>query len=162
MDLGPALRNHAVMRQVDVPPLWLLLFLVLAWIVARLDPWSLSLGGVGLQRLLAGLLVGGGALLIAVAVVQMHQHRTPVIPRKRATRLVETGIFRRTRNPIYLGMALILLGWILRLDAPLALPLLPLFIWVIERRFIRGEEAGLARHFPKDWERYRQATRRWL
>lgn len=149
------------MRHLDVPPVWLLLHALAAWIVARLEPWGLGFGGAWAD-LAAGLLLGGGALLIAVAVMQMRQHRTAVMPRREASTLLTTGVFRRSRNPIYLGMALLLLGWILRLDAVLALPLVPLFLWLIERRFIAGEEAMLARSFGPAWERYRQATRRWL
>ena len=149
------------MRRFDLPPIWLLAHGLLAWPVARLDPWGLSFGGPWAE-FAAGLLMGGGLLLIFVAVMQMRRHRTAVMPRREASVLLATGVFRRSRNPIYLGMALILLGWILRLDAPLAMPLLPVFVWIIERRFILGEEAALARRFPRDWERYRQATRRWL
>ena len=149
------------MRRFDLPPIWPLAHGLLAWAVARLGPWGLSFGGPWAE-FAAGLLMGGGLLLIFVAVMQMRRHRTAVMPRREASVLLATGVFRRSRNPIYLGMALILLGWILRLDAPLAMPLLPVFVWIIERRFILGEEAALARRFPRDWERYRQATRRWL
>ena len=149
------------MRRFDLPPIWLLAHGLLALVLARLDPWGLTFGGAWAD-FAAGLLMGGGLLLILVAVMQMRRHRTAVLPRREASVLLATGVFRRSRNPIYLGMALILLGWALRLDAPLALPLLPVFVWIIERRFILGEEAALARRFPREWERYRQATRRWL
>ncbi len=150
-----------LMRRLDLPPVWLLLHGLAAWAVARLEPWGLGFGGAWAD-LAAGLLLGGGALLIAAAVMQMRQHRTAVMPRQEASTLLNSGVFRRSRNPIYLGMALLLLGWILRLDALLALPLVPLFVWLIERRFIAGEELMLARNFGPAWERYRQATRRWL
>ena len=149
------------MRRLDLPPIWLLLHAALAWAIARLDPLGLSLRGAWAD-LAAGLLIGGGLLLILVAVMQMRQHRTAVMPRREASTLLTTGVFRRSRNPIYLGMALVLLGWILRLGEPFALPLLPLFVWLIERRFVEGEEAALARSFGPAWDRYRQATRRWL
>ena len=149
------------MRRLDLPPIWLLAHGLLAWALARLSPCGLSFGGPWAE-FAAGLLMGGGLLLILVAVMQMRRHRTAVMPRREASVLLATGVFGRSRNPIYLGMAVILLGWVLRLDAPLALPLLPVFAWIIERRFILGEEAALARRFPRDWERYRQATRRWL
>lgn len=149
------------MRRFDLPPIWLLGHGLLAWVMARIDPWGLSFGGPWAD-FAAGLLIGGGLLLILVAVMQMRRHRTAVMPRREASVLLATGVFRRSRNPIYLGMALVLLGWVLRLDAPLALPLLPVFVWIIEKRFILAEEGALARRFPREWERYRQATRRWL
>lgn len=161
MDNAHRLRQQIPMHRIDLPPVWLLLHGLAAWAVARLEPWGLSFGGAWAD-LAAGLLLGGGLLLILVAVAQMRQHRTAVMPRQDASMLLTSGVFRRSRNPIYLGMALILLGWVLRLDAAFALPLVPLFMLLIERRFIAGEEAMLARRFGPAWERYRQATRRWL
>lgn len=161
MDNAGDTRHDWTMNHLDVPPAWLLLHALAAWIVAWLEPWGLSFGGAWAD-LAAGLLMGGGVLLIVVAVMQMRRHRTAVMPRQEASTLMTTGVFRRSRNPIYLGMALLLLGWILRLDAPFALPLVPLFVWLVERRFILGEEAMLARNFGPAWERYRGATRRWL
>jgi protein-S-isoprenylcysteine O-methyltransferase Ste14 len=161
MDSRGVAGQGLVMRSLDLPPVWLFLHLVLAWVLARLDPLGLHLGG-GLADLLAGLLVGGGVVLILVAVAQMRQHRTAVMPRQEASQLLSTGVFRRSRNPIYLGMALVLLGWVLRLGEPVALALVPVFVWIIETRFIAGEELMLARRFGAAWERYRGATRRWL
>lgn len=149
------------MKHLDAPPVWLLLALVLASGVAWLDPWGIGFESAGLD-LFAGLAIGGGLVLIAVAVAQMRQHRTPVLPRQEAAALLTRGVFRWSRNPIYLGMALILLGWVLRLGAPLALPLLPIFVWVIETRFIAPEEAMLQRRFGAAFARYEKATRRWL
>lgn len=149
------------MRHIDLPPIWLLASAFAAWAISRWDHWGLTFGGAWAD-FAAGLLVGGGLLLILVAIAQMRQARTAVMPRREASALMTKGVFGWSRNPIYLGMALILLGWILRLDAPLALPLLPIFVWVIERRFIRPEEEALARRFGAAWARYSQATRRWL
>ena len=161
MDSGAPARDNQAMHHVDVPPVWLLAFGLAAWAIARWDPLGLTFGGAWAD-LAAGLLIGGGLLLILVAVAQMRQARTAILPRREASALVTNGAFARSRNPIYLGMALILLGWTLRLDAPLALPLLPVFIWLIERRFILPEEESLSRRFPAAWARYAQATRRWL
>ena len=161
MDSGAPPCDKRAMRQLDLPPLWLLAFGLAAGIVARWDPLGLTFGCAWAQ-LAAGFLLGGGLLVILVAVGQLRQARTAVLPRREASALVTNGVFGRSRNPIYLGMALVLLGWILRLDQPLALPLLPLFMWLIERRFIDPEEEALARRFPAAWSRYAQATRRWL
>ena len=92
----------------------------------------------------------------------MRKRRTTIIPHRDADVLVTSGIFKRSRNPIYLGDALILLGLILRWDAPLALPLAPVFVWVIERRFIIPEENRLRSKFRQEFYRYTQKTRRWV
>lgn len=147
------------MKWIDIPPIWLLGSLVLAYLVSL---WSsLSFGG-GWADFLGGLLVGGGLILMGLAVIEMRKARTTVIPHMDPNRLVTTGIFRRTRNPIYLGDALVLAGLILRWDAPLALPLIPIFVWIIERRFILAEEDRLRRAFRQDFYRYTQDTRRWI
>lgn len=162
MDSRAAQGHQGAMRDLDAPPVWLLLHMAAAWALARLDPWDLSLGDAGVLGLAAGLLMGGGLLLILVAVAQMKRHRTPVLPRREALQLMTTGVFRRSRHPIYLGMTLILLGWALRLGDPLALIAVPVFLRVIERRFVEPEEAALARRFGTAYGRYARATRRWL
>jgi|Transcript_21128 protein-S-isoprenylcysteine O-methyltransferase Ste14 len=92
----------------------------------------------------------------------MRRQKTTVHPHGEPSHLVQSGIFKRSRNPIYLGDCLLLLGLILRFDAVLSLALLPLFVWVLERRFIIPEERKLRRQFRADWARYEQKTRRWL
>lgn len=146
---------------IDMPPVWLLAFIALAWAQATYLPLGLSLG-YSWSGLLAGLLIGGGVLLILLAVTEMRRHRTTVIPRHEAARLVQSGIFKRSRNPIYLGDTLILLGMILRFDAVLSLMLVPIFVWVIERRFILPEEKHLRRTFRMQFAQYERKVRRWV
>jgi protein-S-isoprenylcysteine O-methyltransferase Ste14 len=148
-------------KWVDLPPVWLVGCVVLAWWIGRADPLALSFGGswVGLP---AGALIGGGIILWVLAIIEMRKWKTTVIPHQEATHLVTSGIFKRSRNPIYLGDALVLAGLILRFDAPLALPLIPVFVWVIERRFILPEEDRLRRKFRTAWARYAEGTRRWI
>lgn len=149
-----------MLKWLDIPPVWLIGALLLAWVQGRyLDVLSLAHPVVDL---LGGLLVGGGLLLMLMAVVEMRRARTTVIPHLQPTRLVTSGIFRRTRNPIYLGDVLVLAGLILRWDAVLSLPLVPVFAWIIERRFILAEESRLERAFGREFALYRAQTRRWI
>lgn len=149
------------MKWIDLPPIWLLGALALAWWQKTAFPFGLGFGPVWAD-LLGGLLVGGGIILMVLAVYEMRRHRTTVIPHLEADRLVTSGIFKRTRNPIYLGDSMLLLGMILYWDAVLALPLVPLFVWIIEKRFIEPEESRLRRKFVAEFARYSQQTRRWL
>jgi protein-S-isoprenylcysteine O-methyltransferase Ste14 len=149
------------LRALDLPPLWLVLFIALAWFQARLVPLGLSLD-VAVVQLLAGLLVGAGILLTVLAAIEFRKHRTTIVPHREADRLVQSGIFKRSRNPIYLGDVLILTGAILWMDAVLSLVLVPLFAWVLERRFILPEEDRLRHKFRADWGRYAARVRRWL
>ncbi len=149
------------MKWVDIPPVWLALCLVLGWWQSTY--WTLGLGlGPVWADLLGGLLVGCGLLLNALAIYEFRRHRTTVIPHQAPTALITTGIFSRTRNPIYLGDALILAGFLLFWDAVLSLPLIPLFVWWIEKRFVVPEENRNRRIFRADFARYEQQTKRWL
>ncbi|NOD74784.1 MULTISPECIES: isoprenylcysteine carboxylmethyltransferase family protein [unclassified Ruegeria] len=149
------------MRWIDVPPVWLAGFVLLAWLQGRYVGLGLSLEG-GLTDLISGVLIGGGVLLAVVAVVEFRRHQTTVIPHETPSAMVQSGIYKRSRNPIYLGDVLILAGLILRFDAVLSLVLVPVFVWVLERRFILPEEDRLRRTFRADFARYERKTRRWV
>lgn len=149
------------MKWIDLPPVWLLAALVITWWLGQVQPFGLTIAHP-VTQLLGGLMVGGGVVLMLLAFVEMRKHRTTVVPHLEADALVTTGIFKRTRNPIYLGDALVLAGLALRWDAVLALVLVPVFVWIIERRFIIPEENRLRRKFRADFARYCQKTRRWV
>lgn len=149
------------MKWIDIPPVWLLAALVITWFTGQAQPFNLSLD-FPITQLLGGLLVGAGVILMALAAMEMRKQRTTIIPHKEADSLVTSGIFKRTRNPIYLGDAAILAGLALRWDAVLALVLVPIFLWVIEKRFIIPEENMLRRKFRADFARYAEKTRRWV
>jgi len=149
------------MKWIDIPPVWLFLFCVAAYQIGLRDPYGLSFGEAW-SDFAAGICIGGGLILMLLAVTEMRKWRTTVIPHREAGHLVQSGIFKRTRNPIYLGDALVLLGLILRFDAPLAMPLVPIFVWWIERHFILAEEDRLRRKFRAEFARYCEKTRRWV
>jgi len=144
-----------------MPPVWLAACIALASAQARLQPMGLSLSHP-VTDLLSGLLIGSGLVLMALAITELRRHRTTVIPHNTPTALVQSGIYKRSRNPIYLGDVLILAGLILRFDAVLSLVLLPVFVWVIERRFILPEEDRMRRTYRADYARYERKTRRWV
>ena len=149
------------MKWIDLPPVWLAAFLALAWVQADRFSYGLSFGGAW-AGFVGGLLVGGGILLMLLAVYEFRRHRTTVIPHREADAMVTTGIYSRTRNPIYVGDAMILTGMILYWDAVLSLPLIPIFVWLIERRFVVPEEDRLRRKFRADFARYEAKVRRWV
>jgi protein-S-isoprenylcysteine O-methyltransferase Ste14 len=149
------------MKWIDMPPVWLLGFVGLAWVQANHLPMGLSFGGYWAD-FVGGLLVGGGVLLMLLAVHEMSRQRTTIIPHREPDHLVQSGIFSRTRNPIYVGDILVLAGLILRFDAVLALPLIPIFTWVLEKRFIIPEENVMRRKYRLDFARYESKVRRWV
>ncbi|MFU8779062.1 MAG: methyltransferase family protein [Roseovarius sp.] len=150
-----------MLKWIDMPPVWLAGFLAVAWLQSSHYGMRLGFGEIWAD-LLGGLLVGAGILLVVMAAMEFRRHKTTIVPHETPERVIQSGIFRRSRNPIYLGDTLILAGLILRWDAVLALPLIPVFVWVIEKRFIIPEEDRMRRKFRMDFARYCEKTRRWL
>ncbi|WP_090199102.1 methyltransferase family protein [Yoonia tamlensis] len=149
------------MKWIDIPPVWLGLAAVCVWMVGRVQPMALRFGGP-FTDLLGGLAVGAGIVLMLLAAVEMRRHRTTIVPHRDADRLVTTGIFGRTRNPIYLGDLMVLAGLCLRWDAPVGLVLVALLMATLQQRFIIPEEDRLRRKFHAEFARYCQKTPRWL
>ncbi len=150
-----------IKRNIEFPPVWLVAFLAIAWYQARNFSYGLNFGGEW-ASMLGGLLVGGGLLLMLLAVMEFQKHKTTFVPRRESTSFIQSGIFKRTRNPIYVGDAMVLLGMILYWDAVLSLPLVPIFVWIIEKRFIMGEEKHLRRTYRAQYASYENKVRRWV
>jgi len=146
-----------------VPPL--ALALALAALMALLaGRWPELAVAIPARSAIAALLLLGGAGIALAAIAAFRRARTTVNPLapERASALVAAGIYRVSRNPMYLGVALILLGWALWLANLLALALVPAFVVYIDRFQIAPEEEALAQRFGADFAAYRAATRRWL
>ncbi len=79
-----------------------------------------------------------------------------------ASAMVRSGIYRHTRNPMYLGMLLVLAGWAAWLASVAAVAVLPAFVLYMNRLQIEPEERALASLFGSDFEDYRRSVRRWL
>ena len=156
--MNPFPPRHRLLRQWESPPTWLLLMIALAALQSRYLP-LIDAGRPG--RIAGTVLIIGGLFLFTAALLQFRRHRTTVMPRETPVALIDTGIYRLSRNPIYLADALFLAGAALWWDAA-ALLLVPLFVWIITRRFILGEESGLQAVFGAAFDRYAAQTRRWL
>lgn len=146
-------------QMIDLPPLWLALFAALAWAQARLLP-LVALGGW--SGWAGWALVAAGVALMITAMAAFRRHRTTVIPHREASALVTAGPYRLSRNPIYLGDAMILAGLALIWEAWSGLLLVPAFMAVISARFIRPEEARLRAAFGAAFEAWASRTRRWI
>jgi protein-S-isoprenylcysteine O-methyltransferase Ste14 len=105
-----------------------------------------------------------GALTCLAGVVSFRRAKTTVNPMNpgSSTSLVVSGIYRHTRNPMYLGFLLILLGWAVVLSNVLALVMVPMFVVWMNCFQISPEERVLASLFKNDYTRYRARVRRWL
>ena len=147
-----------VLRIIDLPPVWLAGFAALTWLVGQ---W---LGGApgGWARAAGWVLIGAGVVLVLLAGIEFLRHRTTIIPGQPPRALIDTGIFALTRNPIYLGDALVLAGLAVLWGAWPALILVPVFLRVISFRFIRWEEARLLDSFGNLARDYMAQVRRWI
>lgn len=106
--------------------------------------------------------VAAGLSLALWAAAAFIRAGTPLEPYKQASALVTSGPYRVSRNPIYLGVALVLTGLWLWLGSLSPGLVLPAFVVAIERRFIRREEAHLEERFGERFRAYRASVRRWL
>ena len=122
-----------------------------------------ALAGARRVRLL--LLLMTLALLVAIAgALQFRRARTTVNPMKpdTASSLVTGGIYRFTRNPMYLGDALILLAWAVFLSNPITLAGVPLFVAWMNVLQIAPEERALKARFGEAFDLYCSRVRRWI
>ena len=147
------------MRRLDLPPIWLAAFLLAGWLQSRLVH-LLEFGRPG--NVVGILIVAAGLALTGLAATEFSRHRTTIVPHRQPTVLVRTGVFRRSRHPIYLADLLILTGAGLIWSAPLALALVPVLFVVLDRRFVRPEERRLAEVFGDEYAAWARQTRRWL
>ncbi|HQW07963.1 MAG TPA: isoprenylcysteine carboxylmethyltransferase family protein [Steroidobacteraceae bacterium] len=143
------------------PPLVALLTGLLMWSATRLVP-PLALPGVA-RVAVAAVLVGVGVGLAISGVLTFKRAKTTVNPTTpaAASALVRTGVFRFTRNPMYLGLLLCLVAWAVYLSNALALLIVPLFVLYMNRFQIAPEERALATLFGDAYAAYKREVRRW-
>ena len=144
------------------PPIVALVFAGAMWAVASLPPRFQP--PVLLRNSLAGVLTALGVATMLAGVQAFRRARTTVNPLRPETSsaLVSGGIYSVTRNPMYLGMLLLLLAWAVHLSAlwPTIGPVL--FVLFITRFQILPEERALLALFGETFAEYKRKVRRWL
>lgn len=103
-----------------------------------------------------------GAGIAVLGLWQLKKSRTTVKAFGKPRALVTNGIYRHTRNPVYLGLAAMLVGTCFLFSARCAFIPVALFILAVDCWIIRGEERVLHRNFGSAFEQYCSGTRRWL
>jgi protein-S-isoprenylcysteine O-methyltransferase Ste14 len=144
------------------PPIVCLIVAIAMWVSA----WSSPVIDFGhtLRMTLAILFGVFGLVMALLGFEAFGEAKTTVNPVKidAASSLVMTGVYRYTRNPMYVGLASLLVAWAIYLAAPLTL-LGPLaFVLYITRFQIMPEERALSRIFGRPYDDYRARVRRWL
>lgn len=141
----------------------LLIMIVLGGLCWSLS-WLLPLHhGLGLAGKVTGLfIVSGGIFLLIIAAGLFMARRTTVMPTKAPNRLVTEGLYCMTRNPMYLGMLLILSGFPLILDTITGFICPVIFFFLMDRIVIPREEKVVEGVFGEDYLEYKSNTRRWI
>ncbi len=144
------------------PPAIAAMAALLGWGISRLTP-QLHIPSVVRLSLCLGLLAIGVAIS-AAGVLSFRRARTTLNPTKpdQASALVSSGIYQFTRNPMYLGMLLVLVAWTVFLSSAWALIGAAAFALYIDRFQIAPEERALARLFGDEYAAHKSSVRRWL
>ena len=115
-------------------------------------PWNL----VGIIPL------GFGLVINIIASSTFQRAKTTIKPFEESTALVTGGLYQVSRHPMYLGFVLVLTGLATLLGSLMPYIVIPVFMILLERNFIRFEEQSLEQKFGSRWLEYRQRVRRWL
>jgi len=122
--------------------------------VARIiPPWWNLLGIIPLAL---------GVIINLIADRAFHKADTTVKPFKASIALITEGVFRMSRNPMYLGFVLVLIGIAVLMRSLTPYVIVLAFAILMDRMYIRVEERMLAEEFGTEWEGYKRSTRRWL
>lgn len=148
--------------ELRIPPLALVMIVAFGmWLLAQLVPAATIARPVWWMALVPAL---AGGLFAFAGVAAFRRARTtvnPVTPQATSA-IVTTGVYRHSRNPMYVGFLLVLTGWGIYLGNLCAALLLPLFIAYMNRFQIAPEERALSAKFGSGYADYMRRVRRWL
>ncbi len=151
------------MLEKRIPPLALVLIIgMLMWAIAN---WSPRIDTSEALRLsLAAILLALGTLFPLAGVMSFRSAQTTVDPRtpEASSKLVSSGVYRFSRNPMYIGFALWLLAWGVFLASAWALVGVIFFVVYMNRFQIEPEERALRDLFGEDFREYERRVRRWI
>ena len=154
------------MKALIPPPLVTLICGTLMWLAARWSPSPSLIFEFPRNTLVFWIVLGIGCAILASGISAIFKHNTVIHPNRKAlskaAALVTTGIFRYSRNPIYLGMTIMLVAWAIRLENWLSAAGVIIFIVFITIYQIKPEEEALEKIFGEDYLRYKGRVRRWL
>ncbi len=153
-------QDHPNINRNIHPPIVALLFIVLAYFLGRFVsvPFVVPMvvRNIGLLLTFVGFLLGVGAF------IEFRKARTTLDPHGSSKQVVTSGIYRFTRNPIYLGFLLMVIGLPLNSGLLWGVLMAPLFIILMTRVVIEREEMYLEKKFKDQYTGYKSRVRRWL
>lgn len=142
------------------PPVWVVFTMLAMYALHRWLP--IMVIDLPYASILAGLVLILGLAMILMAAAGFNRAETGIVPFSESTKLVKSGFYRFTRNPMYLGMVMILAGFALALGTLACWIPIPIFISVIQIQFILNEEKFLTDIYGDDYVQYTKQVRRWL
>lgn len=144
----------------NYPLIFMLAMLTVQLVFGRFIGFAGALGrSTGLIAILCFLF---GLLLLAASVVQLHCYKTTINPSRNPKRLITFGLFRWSRNPMYVGMLLILLVQPLLSLRPHLFVFALIFFLVMNYIIIPREERTIEMIFGEEYRTYQARVRRWL
>ena len=144
------------------PPIVALLIGAVMWAVERWSP--LPEGGSPSRLAISFGLAGLGVLVVVLGMLAFRRAKTTMNPVNigGASSVVTSGIYRYTRNPMYVGLTLMLVGWGVHITVPFVLVGPVALIFLITRFQIIPEERVLTSKFGDEYRKYQARVRRWL
>lgn len=145
------------------PPAAFLIAIAIGFVIDKISWWHVGIPlGHWLERRLGWVAVVAGLAIMMTALGLFKKAGTSPEPWKQVSALVTDGVYRWTRNPMYLGMALMQIGVALLYDSLVTLLLIiPVIFW-ITRNVIEKEEAFMAARFGAEYDAYRTKVGRWF
>ncbi len=150
-------------RIFPLPPMVAALFIAAGWLLNHFVPMVDRAGPAPNEsRLVGGLIILCAFVIGGLALLDMRRAKTPFHPGAKANALVLSGVYKRTRNPMYLSLVLVTLGLGIATANPWLVLMAPLLLFYLQERVIKHEERYLAARFGSDYEAYRGKVRRWF
>jgi protein-S-isoprenylcysteine O-methyltransferase Ste14 len=145
------------------PPVVALLFIAAGWALNHFIPAGPRGASFPLESLVIGVIIMVCAVAIALSAGrEMTRAGTTFLPGGEASGLVLTGVYKRTRNPMYLSLTFFTLGLGIATVNPWMVVLAPALLLYLQERVVKREEAYLRERFGAKYEDYMSKVRRWL
>ena len=151
-----------VLGVIALPPLIFLGFLAAAAVLEAMVPLPIPVAHSLAHYVAGAVFAGGGFVMIALGTRRFVAAGTNVPPTLPTTALVVDGIYRRTRNPLYLGLTFVYLGLGVAAGSLWAIGMVVPLLWVINVGVVKREERYLERKFGDAYRAYKARLRRWI
>ena len=158
-------KSHMELNHPNViakPPRIFIVFIALTLLMNTIAPMTIYDIESNWPLVLGAILCLDGFVLLALAMRRFKSKGTPIATSEKVTKIVSDGIYRYSRNPIYLGMFLVYLGYTLIANNAWGLILGVALYLFMHFGVIRREERYLADQFGEDYIRYQRSVRRWI